>query len=406
MLINRPLRTIGLSVVCAVVVWEIPRADAASFTPLGDLPGGDFFSRARDVSADGSVIVGESRSGFPGATSANLTEGHEAFRWTKIEGMTGLGFLEDGHVASIANAVSRDGTYIVGNTRNRNSGSSGITGYRWDQANGMMALGGTSRAAAISADGSIISGWTGSVGGPSAFRWTESGLFDTSITGRSSVATGLSADGTTVFGVWGDFADGVGGFRLFQRTAGDRLILHDTVDTSVALGALYEGSTIVDNSSDGKIIVVSEHRQAGPAPGEFVISEPYRWTPEEGFVSLGQLDGQTFSDASIAVSGDGSIIVGSSHHHAFIWNTDDGMRDFTDVLATDFGVDLDGWVLTAATGISDNGLTIVGNGINPNGFEEAWIAIIPEPTTAWLLIYTVAGSLTGTRWIRNDGLRS
>ncbi|GAH22327.1 unnamed protein product, partial [marine sediment metagenome] len=45
----------------------------------------------------------------------------------------------------------------------------------------------------------------------------------------------------------------------------------------------------------------------------------------------------------------------------------------------DFGVDLTGWTLRSATGISDDGLTFVGYGLNPSGYQEAWIATIPEP---------------------------
>ncbi|MCA1958668.1 MAG: hypothetical protein LDL14_09095, partial [Nitrospira sp.] len=56
-------------------------AQAAEFIPLGDLPGGSFSSMALGVSADGSVVVGVSRSG----------SGDEAFRWTEATGHGGLG---------------------------------------------------------------------------------------------------------------------------------------------------------------------------------------------------------------------------------------------------------------------------------------------------------------------------
>ena len=42
-----------------------------SFVRLGDLPGGSFHSRARAVSADGSVIVGESVSDSNGVPSCH-----------------------------------------------------------------------------------------------------------------------------------------------------------------------------------------------------------------------------------------------------------------------------------------------------------------------------------------------
>ena len=50
----------------------IDGVSAASFTPLGDLDGGNFSSRAEGVSYYGDVVVGTSES----------NSGTEAFRWT------------------------------------------------------------------------------------------------------------------------------------------------------------------------------------------------------------------------------------------------------------------------------------------------------------------------------------
>ena len=77
---------------------------AATFTPLGDLPGGSFESIANGISADGSVIVGQ------GISAA----GPEAFRWTREGGMVGLGDLPGGAFQSEANDVYADGSVIVG----------------------------------------------------------------------------------------------------------------------------------------------------------------------------------------------------------------------------------------------------------------------------------------------------
>ena len=57
----------------------------------------------------------------------------------------------------------------------------------------------------------------------------------------------------------------------------------------------------------------------------------------------------------------------------------------------DLGLDLTGWQLNNATGISADGLTIVGYGPNPNGDTEAWIAVIPEPSTGLLLMTGLLG---------------
>ena len=74
---------------------------------LGDLPGGDFFSEARAVSADGTVVAGFSSTAL----------GFEAFRWTSGGGMVGLGDLPGGIFSSRALGVSADGTRVLGFSR-------------------------------------------------------------------------------------------------------------------------------------------------------------------------------------------------------------------------------------------------------------------------------------------------
>ena len=44
-----------------------------------------------------------------------------------------------------------------------------------------------------------------------------------------------------------------------------------------------------------------------------------------------------------------------------------------DILTADAGLDLTGWELRSAWDISDDLTTIVGVGINPDGFEEVWL---------------------------------
>ena len=54
------------------------------------------------------------------------------------------------------------------------------------------------------------------------------------------------------------------------------------------------------------------------------------------------------------------------------------------VILTSLGIDLTGWWLSNATGVSADGLTIAGRGTH-NGALEGWIAVIPEPSTALLM---------------------
>ncbi|NOX58234.1 MAG: PEP-CTERM sorting domain-containing protein [Planctomycetes bacterium] len=106
-------------------------------------------------------------------------------------------------------------------------------------------------------------------------------------------------------------------------------------------------------------------------------------------VGLGDLSGGAFSSfANGGVSADGSVIVGggstTSGSEAFIWDEGNGMRNLQVVLE-ELGLNLTGWQLSEAQGLSDDGTVITGFGINPSGFREAWVAQIPEPATLMFL---------------------
>mgnify|MGYP001804846547 FL=1 len=112
--------------------------------------------------------------------------------------------------------------------------------------------------------------------------------------------------------------------------------------------------------------------------------------------------GAFFYSFAFYVSADGLTIVGESSsandRDAFIWDSENGMRALQEVLTDDYDLDLTGWSLSAANAISDDGLTIVGRGRNPQGNTEAWIARIdaqpnrePVPEPSFILATAVAG---------------
>ena len=107
--------------------------------------------------------------------------------------------------------------------------------------------------------------------------------------------------------------------------------------------------------------------------------------------SLGALPGSVGSGEALSVSADGSVVVGfgttSGGEEAFIWDEVHGMRSVEEVLSgLGLGPDLSGWSLERATGLSADGLTLAGTGIDPNGIEKGWIATVPEPGTGSLLV--------------------
>lgn len=319
---------------------------AASFQGLGDLPGGEFKSVALAVSAHGSVVVGYSIS----------TSGQEAFRWTSGGGMVGLGDLPGGPFSSSARGVSADGSVIVGR-----STPAVYEAFRWGSGVmtglGTLPLGGipSSTAHAVSGDGSVVVGYASGTNGSEAFRWengTMTGLGYLPGYDEGSVACGISDDGSVIVGY-------CSGFYGFYWEDGVMSSLSNVRDMQTAP---------YDVSDDGSVIVGTARTEA------------FRWKNGE-ITLLPDLAGSTQSNA-YAVSGDGEIIVGGSNgdEGAFIWDAENGTRSIKDVLELDYGLDLTGWTLRNAQGISSDGLTFVGAGINPDGYTEAWIATIRQPT--------------------------
>ena len=131
---------------------------------LGDLPGGVFASIARSVSADGTVVVGVGNLNISNGASRTA----EAFRWTSAGGMVGLGDPPGGDFFSEATDVSADGSVIVGN----GTSTSSPEAFYWTSNGGMQnlrelliaggATGLTDRrltgASAVSSDGRTIVG--------------------------------------------------------------------------------------------------------------------------------------------------------------------------------------------------------------------------------------------------------
>ena len=358
-------RPIKLAIATAALAILVTPVLGASFQGLGQLVDGRISRNATGISADGSVVSG---------TSSGL----EAFRWTQASGSVGLGSIDELSISQ-AIGISADGEVVVGQGY-----SAGVpNAFRWTADSGMVALGDLpggnpnngSVAQAVSADGSVVVGQGTSAAGFEAFRWTESGgmvgLGDLPGGAFNSNAQSVSANGLVIVGQSQSAVNALEPFRWTEETG------------MVGLGDLG-GESIGDafgTSADGSVIV-------GFSGSEFG-REAFRWTEAEGMVGLGDLPGSSFSSTAIATSADGSVVVGggapaSGLEEAFLWTIDDGMRLLSELLTVDLGLDLTDWYLQRATGISADGMTIIGIGTNPEGVAEAWIATLPEPATGSL----------------------
>lgn len=203
--------------------WEAFRwTESTGMAGLGDLPGGNLDSEANGISADGSVIVGAGSTEV--GTSPNPVI--EAFRWTEAGGMQGLGDLPGGYHGSAATAVSGDGSIVVGTSGSANVSSA----FRWTEATGMVELeplrpGYSFGARAISMDGSIIGGEASNGMDAEAVVWNAQNkimrvsdlLKKVGLDGEQNGyqlkrVTGISADGTTLVGTANRGSATIGGW--------------------------------------------------------------------------------------------------------------------------------------------------------------------------------------------------
>jgi probable HAF family extracellular repeat protein len=387
--------TVGVCLLASIVPAAPPALEA-----LGDLPGGDVFSQAYGVSADGCVVVGTSTS----------ESGSEPFRW--CDGiMSGLGQFGADHV-QCAYAVSADGSVIVGGFGMPRKlpyepppgqdppRPPTLLEFEWAapflwQDGVMTSLGQPSEwwpywaplmgeARGISRDGSVV------VGGD--WRW-ENGQ----VTYFSGLVGGEPLSWIKVLGVSADGSTAVGRYMTSPGTIGPStsyaVMWED--GTVTWLGMLPGGSLndeAVAASADGSVIVGTTLGHAPPSR-----LQAFRW--EDGVMTgLGGLsDTLPGLYKAMGVSADGLVVVGGAITDItiilltgeelddivtvpmtpFVWTPQSGIQAL-DAVLTDLGVDLSAWSdLGIATGMSADGTVIVGHGLNADENWVAWRATLP-----------------------------
>ena len=109
----------------------------------------------------------------------------------------------------------------------------------------------------------------------------------------------------------------------------------------------------------------------------------FRWTAASGMVGLGFLPGGNSSLAR-GVNADGTVVVGqaidaSERDQAFRWTAETRVQSVLTLLqAAKADVNLfAGWQLRSANRVSADGTVIVGDGVDPLGLRQGWIARLP-----------------------------
>jgi probable HAF family extracellular repeat protein len=356
-------------------VWAADLQASPVLTNLGLLPGARI-SRGSSISGDGSVVAG----------GCYYPDGHtRAFRWTSSGGMQDLGVLP-GDLGAYGLGVSGDGSTVVGQSV---AADGNDHAFRWTSGGGMQDLGflpGATWADACgtSGDGSAAVGsYCTSDGFLRGYLWTSAGgMQDLGVWpgGYNSSADAISGDGSTVAGSSGA---GVNHTIAFRWTSSGGM---------EDLGALSEEpfwfSAATATNRDGSVVAGCSYVDNGDNTAS---CRAFRWTADGGMQNLGILPGQIGSWAN-AISGDGSVLAGActvdgwSIHRPFLWTAALGMVDLNGYFAS-LGVDLAGWTLVDAKGLSADGSAMTGWGIY-NGEQRAWLVSglpVPEPATAALL---------------------
>lgn len=305
---------------------------------------------AAGISADGNTVCGG------GVSSLGIDY---AVRWTRSGGSHTL-ITENGFLNCIGTGISADGATIVGWAFPNNV--NGTRAIYWNPAphvpypdhgfNGMTCA---------SADGSVLAGFYGG----DAMRWTAAGGVEVlpSFAFGNARATGMSWDGKTIVGY-----DTTGVSWVWHQSTGSQRL---------AFMAGDQRPTVEAVSGDGKVAV-----GVADDPSDNT-HHAFRWTESAGYTDLGSLDPTVYYSRALATNADGSVIVGTSrrsndYDYPFIWTEATGMLDLQSILIS-AGLPADAWQWMKPTGVSADGLTIVGSGTLLGVGSRAWIATIPGP---------------------------
>jgi uncharacterized membrane protein len=311
--------------------------DRAAFSGIGVLSDGVYSSTAQAVSADGTVVVGAA--------------GGSAIRWTASDGMVAIAAAP-----SIARAIDGMGKTIVG----------GLAGQAtvWRDGGGAEPLPPfmpgllSSEAVGLSPDATTIVGWGLQLGSvPAGLVWRGDKKPTPSLNFQAS-----SEDGSVLVG-YGTYSKPYSSHYAARN--GDTLAFVPACITPVFCNA-----EALDVSGDGLQVVGFSQASSATSP------VPVHWDISAGTaVALSPDTG----GKALGISRDGKRIVGyevMDSSVATTW-TNQGSRTVQELLAG-AGVLAPGWQLTVARATSQDGQVIVGDGVNPQGQSEGWIAVVPH----------------------------
>jgi uncharacterized membrane protein len=348
----------------------------------------------RGLSANGAVAVGQSSVSIPWVPNA------QPGYWNGASGI-----LEDLVPTSpisygIAYAASADGRFIVG----RCMAGGGNRAVLWDggiphelpRLPGIPFDGTTARS--VSANGSVAVG-TSFMDGTryDAIRWQD--RVPTRLPGVAGYsyhdATGVSADGSTVVGH--SFVD-----TFNPMYGGSAWIWSGSTTTLLELPVEATGVWTDGISADGST-VYGQINVGSPQGSERFKATAWRnGSPHVLDQPVGARNTWAMSSTPDGATIIGEVETGVFQGFACTWEEGSGIGNLN-LIAASLGLDLNGWTMRRATGISADGTVIVGQATKPGMPTASWILVIPSPTTATVLV--LGGAAVGCRTRRTRSSR-
>jgi photosystem II stability/assembly factor-like uncharacterized protein len=332
------------------------------------------------IPSDGELILFPETS-FTGvnangsaASGYNLTQN---IMWTETNGLSNIGGINPGNGTGGDVEMSNDGNKIVGPYVNPANSLKEMSIYdvpsqTWTVLGGIGGQSGDETGASwgISGDGETVVGlgWL-PAGGAHAITWNEAtGVVDlgSTVTNRSTRADAVSGDGSVVVG----WQDSESGFRqaAIWTNGQQQLIEFPTGQKALAAGAI----------SDDGVWIGGE----GSSTNSF---QAYRWSEATGLESLGPPLNPGWRGNVTGLSSDGSVIVGyyrpqgpALFGSGFIWTEALGVTDLN-TYAESLGIDTQGIVMSLPLNISADGTTVVGAGRDANNQRVGFILKL-QPT--------------------------
>lgn len=330
---TRPNTLLGFAALLTTPAWTL-QASYQSLAPDGT----DGYVEAYDVSADGTFVVGRT--------------GNEGFRWSVGGGYERLGALPDPSPASSAGAISADGSIVVGWS---NSSVNVATGFRWDAVTGMQPLEplsytqpvALSSANAIGHGGQLIGGYSYDADIDQPTIWTSPSTPQlVGIFGPQSWGYVMDIADQAPVVVGGSYGIGTQEGFIWRPATG-------TVGIGLPPGALASNATAVN--AQGEILFGTTTTTSG--------QQAFRWSTFHGFELLGSPSGASTVRVR-ACNGAGTVAVGTYQIGtlvtAFYWSEATGLLPLKSLLAARGATGFSSSTRLDPHGLSADGNTIVG----------------------------------------------